>query len=329
MPQPTAGDVHVNGPLSNFTNAIIQRETNFVATRMFPNMPVEKQSDRYFTYDRGDWNRDEMTIRAPGTESSGGGYSLDSTPNYFCDVWAHHKDIPDQVRSNADAMLNQDREATDWVMMKALIRKEVAWASKYFVTGVWTTEYAGVSASPAGSEVLQWNASTSTPIEDITNAMTTVGESTGFRPNKMTLGRRVWDKLRNHPEIIDRVKYQGTPNSPAKVSQQAVAALCELDEIVVMDAIYNSAKRGLTNSHAFIGGKSALLAYVAPAPGIMTPTAGLTFSWTGYLGAQANGQRISKFRMENLKSDRVEIEIAFTQKLVSADLGAFFRTIVA
>ena len=84
-----------------------------------------------------------------------------------------------------------------------------------------------------------------------------------------------------------------------------------------------------TESNSFIGGKSALLLYSAPNPGLMTPTAGYTFSWTGLLGSGAMGGRISKFRLEKIKSDRVEIEMAMTQKVVSADLGTFFATAVA
>jgi hypothetical protein len=42
---------------------------------VFPNIPVQKKSDRYYTYDRGDFNRDEMEERAPGTESEGSGYT--------------------------------------------------------------------------------------------------------------------------------------------------------------------------------------------------------------------------------------------------------------
>jgi hypothetical protein len=61
----------------------------------------------------------------------------------------------------------------------------------------------------------------------------------------------------------------------------------------------------------------------------MTPTAGYTFSWTGHLGAGNEGNRIRSFRLEQIKADRVEIEMAFDQKLVSADLGYFWDTIVA
>jgi hypothetical protein len=61
----------------------------------------------------------------------------------------------------------------------------------------------------------------------------------------------------------------------------------------------------------------------------MTPSAGYTFSWTGLLGAGAEGNRIKSFRMEALSADRVEIDMCFDQKLVSADLGWFWTSIVA
>jgi len=69
MPQPTARDVHVNAPLTNISIAFLQSQDSFVASRVFPSIPVMKQSDRYYTYDRGDFNRDEMQLRAPGPRS--------------------------------------------------------------------------------------------------------------------------------------------------------------------------------------------------------------------------------------------------------------------
>ena len=120
---PTPGDVHVNQPLTNISIAFLQNANNFVATRVFPNIPVSKQSDRYYVYDRGEFNRDEMKERAPATESAGGGYSLDNTPTYFATQYSFHRDIPDQVRANADSVLNPDREATAYVTHKALIRR--------------------------------------------------------------------------------------------------------------------------------------------------------------------------------------------------------------
>lgn len=320
MGNPTPGDVHVNTPLTNISIAYLQDAKNFIATKVFANIPVSKQSDRYYTYDRGEFNRDEMKERAPGTESAGGSYTLDNTPTYFARVYAFHKDIPDQVRSNADAVLSPDREATEYVTHKALIKREKLFAANYFATGVWTNE-----TTPANL----WDTASGTPIEDVRGARRTVLESTGFEANTLVLGKAVYDALIDHPDIVDRIKYGQTPGQPAMANIEALMKLLEIERILVMKAIENTSKEGATASHSFIGGKHALLCYAAPRPGIMTPSAGYTFSWNGFLGAGQEGNRIKRFRIESLESDRVEIQMAFDPKLVAADLGYFFLSVVS
>lgn len=325
--QPTRGDVHVDRPLTNISVAFMQGAENFIADRVFPVIPVAKQSDRYFTYDRGMFNRDEMQLRAPGSESAGASYTL-STDSYNADVWALHKDVADQVRANADTPLQLDREATEFLTVKALIRKEKAWASKYFTTSIWTTQRAGVSGSPTGTDFQRWDEAASTPIEDVRRGARAMHELTGFRPNKLVMGRAVYDALLDHPDIVGRID-RGQTTGTAIVMRQNLAALFEMSEVLVMDAIENTAVEGASNSHAFIGGKNALLAYSAPSPGIMVPSAGYTFSWSGMLGGGALGTRIKRMRMEHLESDRIEIEMSFDQKRVAADLGVFFSACVA
>lgn len=326
---PLQGDVHVNTPLTQISIAFFQDANDFVADKVFPNIPVTKQGDRYYTYDRGYFNRDEMEERADGTETAGGKYTVDSTPTYYAPVYGFHHDIPDQRRANSDSVLEPDREATELVTHKGLIKREKLWAGKYFTNGVWTTNIAGVASNPTGAQALQWNDANSTPIEDIRAGRTAVKEMTGFRPNTLVLGSKVFDKLCDHPDIIDRVKYGQTPGSPANIETSDLARLFKVPRVFVMDAVENTAAEGIANAHSFIGGKHALLCYSAPRPSLMTPSAGYTFSWTGYLGASPNGFRIKKFRMENLASDRVEIEMAVDQKLVAADLGYFFNGIIA
>lgn len=329
MPQPTRGDVHVNAPLSNISVAYIQGANKFISTRFAPNIPVSKQSDRYYIYNRGDFNRDEMKQRAPGTETAGSGYDLDNTPTYYCDVWGFHKDIPDQVRANEDSVLNSDRDATVFVTNKALIRRERDFATSYLSSGVWSSGKTGVNSDvTAGSEFLIWNNANSDPISDIRTAKRAVLEATGFEPNKIVLGRGVYDALIDHPDIVDRVKYGQTAPGVAMVNAQALASLFDLDEVLVSNAVYNSAAKGATESSAFINGSNALLGYVAPNPGLMTPSAAYTFSWSGYLGASAAGSRIKKFYIDEIASDRVEIEMAFDHKVVGADLGYFFDSAV-
>jgi hypothetical protein len=305
----------------------MQGAEGFVADRVFPRVPVSKASDKYYTYDRGMFNRDEMEMRAPGTESAGATYTI-STDSYSCDVWALHVNIADQVRANADNPIQLDREGTEFLTLKAMLRREKLWAAEHFVTGVWTTERAGVASGPTGTQFLRWDEAASTPIEDIRAARTAMKQLTGFRPNKLVLGSQVYDALLDHPDLVGRID-RGQTTGTAQVMRQTLASLFEVDEVLVMDAIENTAVEGAANAHAFIGGKHALLVYAPASPGIMVPSAGYTFTWTGLLGGGVLGSRISRFRMEHLKSDRLEIEQAFDQKLVAADLGSFFLNAVS
>ncbi|MEE8609004.1 MAG: hypothetical protein V3S55_15475 [Nitrospiraceae bacterium] len=336
--QPSRSDVHVNRPLTNISVAFLQSADNFVAGRVFPNVPVAKKSDQYFTYARGEFNRDEMEERAPGTESAGGNYQI-GTDTYFARERAYHKNVPDVIRNNADSPISLDREATIFVTHKGLINREVNWVSAFFTAGdpgdTWTFDVDGDASRSAAfdptdsgnNQVVFWNNSASTPIEDVRLLKRFVLESTGFMPNTLTLGRPVFDTLLDHPDIVGRLD-RGQTTGPAQVTKDSLAALFELDDVLVMDSIQNTGLEGLADTHSFIGGKNALLSYKPATPGIMTPSAGYTFSWTGHVGAGNDGMRIKRFRMEALASDRIEIEMAYDQKLVSADLGAFFGAIV-
>lgn len=333
MPNPVAGDVHVNVPLTNISIAHLQAATGFVADRVFPNIAVSKQANRYYRYDRYDFARNQFQKRAPSTESAGGGWKVDNTPTYFCDVWALHKDIDDDIRSNQDDVVDLDRDATIYLTQQAMIAREVTWAASYFKTGVWATDIGGVSASPTAGQVLQWNDANSNPISDIKTQMDAVQLASFMRPNKLVLGRLVWSVLSEHPDALDRIKFTGGSGAPAVLTRQAFAALIEIDSIEVMEGIQvTSAENSAfetSQTVSWIAGKNALLTYSNPNPSILTPSGGYTFSWSGRRGAGAQGMRIKRFRIDTINSDRVEGDMAYDQKLVAPTCGAFFGSVIA
>lgn len=327
--QPTPGDVHVNAPLTQISIAFLQEADKFIADRVFPNIPVAKQSDRFYTYDRGMFNRDEMQERAPGAEAAEVGYTVDNTPTYFAKVYALHVKVPDERRANADSVLQPDREATELLIHKAMIKRESLWATKFFATGIWAEERAGVAAAPAGTQFLRWDVAGSTPLKDLRGGKQAVKRRHGFEPNKLILGSDVWNTLVDHADFVDRLNRGQTPVGPAKVNRAQLASILEIEEVMVADGVVNTALEGAANVHSFVLGKHALLVYAAPRPGLMVPSGGYTFSWTGFLGAAPQGFRIFKLRDDKAHSDWVEIEMAFDQKLISSELGAFFLNAVS
>ena len=340
---PSTGDVHVDAVLTNLSLAFMQDASKFVARRAFREVPVKHRSDIYYTYDRGEFNRNQMEERAPGTESAGANYNV-STQNYFCRVYALHKNIDDQTRDNADSPLNLDREATMFLTMKALLNQEIDWVNRFFGgTGfsvtpgvVWTFVADGAASRSAAlnfqdagnNDLIRWSAANSTPIEDVRLARRTMLAETGFEPNVFVMGRSVEDVLKDHPDIIGRIDSGQTPGGPAMTMRENLAALFEVDEILTMNAIQNTAKLGATPAHALIGGDNALLLYRPSSPGLLTPAAGYTFLWGGFSGANSGGLRIKNFRMEHIESDRVEAQVAYDHNKVAADLGFYFNDIV-
>jgi hypothetical protein len=317
MPQPTQSDVHVDAILTGISVAYMQDADHFVAGKVFPSVPVQKQSDKYFTYTQDDFFRDEVQYRADGTESAGSGYGL-STATYSADVWALHKDIGDQTRANADAPLNMDQDATRYLAQQMLIRQERDWATSYFGTGIWDTD-----VTPA----TLWSATSSDPIGDVQTGINTVLTNTGYRPNVGVCSYAVFSILKNHVDIVDRYKY----TTSESMTTDLIARVLGLDELHVMGSIVNTANEGATASYSQIGDKDMLLAYRPASAGLMTPSAGYNFSWTGLAnsGGIGTSTSVSRFRMDHLRADRLEIQSAWDMKVVSSALGYFFDNCVA
>ena len=309
MPQPTSTDVHVDAILTNMSVAYMQEAYAFVASRAFPQVSVNKQTDKYFTYSQADFFRDQVQRRADGTQSAGTGYSL-STASYSAEVYALHKDIGDQTRANSDSPLDPDMDATRFLTQQMLIRQEVEWAAAAFATGIW-----GTDATPG----TLWDAASSTPIADVETAKNTVLTNTGYVPNTVIMSYKVFSALMDNADIVDRIKY----TSMESLSEDLLARLFNVDRVLIMAGTYNTAAEGATASYSQIGDKDALVCYTPANPGLMTPSAGYTMVWNGVSAGMGTSSAISRFRLEPEKADRIEIEAAWDTKIVSSALGYF------
>ena len=335
MPQPTRGDVHVNRPLTNISIAYIQKAVDFVADKVFPNIPVMKQSDRYFKYTKDYWFRTGAKKRGPGTESAGSGFAIDNTPTYFCDVWSHHIDIDDQTRSNADQPLDLDRDGTLFVTQNLLIRREIQFMSSFMTTGIWTGfKVAGTAYDfdLTTQNRIQWdlttiNQSTSedTPMSQIDFLKSQIKSQTGFEPNTLVVSQDVFYALRNNLSVLDRIKY----TQKGIVTAELLASLFGVEKFLVAGAVLNSADEGAAGNFAFMSSNQALLVYANPSPSILQPSGGYTFGWQGLFGAGGQGNRVKTFRIEPRESDRIEGEMAFAMVQTGADLGVLLTSVLA
>lgn len=337
MPMLTPSQVHVDQPLTNLTLAYIQDQSAFIADRVFPNVPVSKQTDKYYIYDREHFLRSgDVKALAPRTRPERTGMSL-STDSYSIEVRALATDFDFQTLANEDTALDIRSAGARMLTQRMLIDREKRWASTYFATGVWDTEYTGDASGSqsTSSEVIYWDDYTnSTPIVDVTTAKrAAMLASGGFMPNVMVVTRDVRDTLINHPDILDRLDGGATVTNTALVTDAKLAEIFGVEEFLIMDAIENTAAEGATESLGFISSKKAALYYRPQAPGLMVPAAGYNFTWSTLDNSSGHGVEIMSYRGEFLEIEGIAEEIhacmAYDQKVVGTEMGVFFNTILS
>lgn len=312
MPQPTASDVHVDTVLTDFSVAYAQDPNNFVSRRVFPVRRVQHQSDKYRIFTKDFFFRSESALRAPGTRGATRGYEV-STTSYYCEVYDIGQNISEQVRANADYDVEEAAALVN--MQDLMIREEILFGSAAFSTGIWATE-----------STATWNTSTGDIIGDITTAQKTVEEQTGRRANTLVLSADAWwDGLRNSTQIIDRL-----PNdSPRIVTEQFISNLFGIDRVFVSRGTRVTHEEGTTGTPDYIFGDHALVAYVEPNAGLMTPTAGVTFVWSGLVGSQ-DGFRVKRFDVPVEDAfPRIETGTAVDHKVTATDLGYLIKDVAS
>jgi len=317
--QPTKSEVHVDVVLTAMAIKYMQRMANFIAGAVFPIVRVSKSSDKYRIWTKGDWFRDEARLRPPGTPAVRSGYTMSTEP-YTCDEYALAKEIADGLRRDADADVNLDQGAVNFVMQRLMLRREIQWVADFFATGKWATDKAVDN---------KWNAyDASTPIDDIETGKATILASTGFEPNKLVVGYEVWRYLKNHPEIIDRLGMGGSARETRVVTREAVAAILELDEIHVARAVKNTAAEGASDAMSLVHGKNALLCYAPMSTTTEEPSAAYTFGLGDGVDGGVPGLVIKRKRDDIAECDLVEGQLAWDNKITGTDCGYFFTSVV-
>jgi hypothetical protein len=148
-------------------------------------------------------------------------------------------------------------------------------------------------------------------------------DSVLMRPNVMVLGRAVYTKLMQHPKLVKA--FFGNSGDSGKVSKQFLAELFEMDEVIVGEGWYNSAKPGQTATMARLWGKHAALLVRDKQ---VSPEGGVTFGYTAEWGNRVGGRREDP-DIGLRGGVRVRVGESVKELIVANDLGYFFQNAVA
>ena len=310
MSQPTRSDVHVDAVLTQISIASMNKPESFVAQKVFPRVPVSKESDKYFIFTKSHTFRSEVEVRAPGTTVKHRGYALSNT-NYQANEYATGIRVPYRIAENADAPLRPREDATNIITQDMLMFLENNWAAEFMVTGTWTTNTTLIGTDRwddyAGSD----------PIGNIDTAKFTINGLTGVPTSQLSLamGAAVWNKLKRHPSLLGA--FGGGFGGMKVLTKQQVAEIFEVKEINVSEAVWNTNIEGnATQTLSRIVGKNCLVYYAPASPSLMEPACGYFFS--------KSVSEISAYDMPRHKAEAVEISSIIDFKATDVDAGYLY-----
>lgn len=320
--------------LTNMALSYYQKAENYFAKAIFPICRVNLSSDLYYIFNKEDLLRDGWQ-RKPEYGTVMPVVVSEHTGTYTCKVDQMRMGISniretDIKRRIGPAMARDPRQQrTKTIAEQANIHQDRLFAENFFKSGVWANEWTGIDdTSISGNQFIKFSNGNSDPIKFIADQKLAMHEQTGRTPNKLAIGANVFNALRQHEGILDRIKYGGTTANPANVTKNVLAQLFEVQELVVMMSIENKAKQGAEADMSFIGDPNALLlAYATDAPSVEEPSAGYIFSWD-MLG---DGQilPIRTYPGEpGTDSEYVDGLMAYDMRKTADDLAIFCKDVV-
>lgn len=253
-----------------------------IADQVLPRVPVGYEfkytvydTDQAFTVPDAKVGRksEPNTVDFQGTDVT------DSVEDYALDDFVPQRDVEvyDAMPKPATGgPLSPQTLATQMLTNLILLAREVRTANVVFNAASYA---AGQTETLAGNA--QWSDYVnSDPLTDLLTAL----DVPLLRPNSLVIGRQAWTKLRGHPKIVQAVK--NTAQESGIVSQQQVADLLEIKQVLVGSGRVNTAKKGQNPNYVRVWGKNAALIYTSQAA---AQTFQPTFGFTAQFGSKIAG----------------------------------------
>lgn len=312
--QPAQGDVRPVNPVLTSLSIGFKNE-KFLWDMIAPPSSQDQKSGTYFIWDREFWfRRQEGAVRAPESQYLRTGYGV-STDTYNTFEIGFEKQLGDPIK--AAFQTGEDLKTMDVQfltnLMELELEKRVAAAT--FVTGVW-----GTSNTLSGTD--QWSDfANSDPIADADTAIRTILRNTGARPNVFFIGLLGWEKLKEHPLILDKYKHTQT----GVMTPELIAPVLGVDEIVIGDSVENTADENQVFVGSDIWTDNGLF-LVRNNPALGVANGAYTFMWN----ERGNVPwAVEDYREEQTRSEVSRVFTHLDPQIVSSQHGYMLLDLVA
>lgn len=311
-PQMTPAQARVIDPILSSV-ARGYKNAELVGDALFPFVPVGQRGGTIITFGREDF-RLYNTGRAPGAATKRVQFGHAGAP-FALQQHALEGMVPFEIMDDANVVPGIDlgSGATQKTQNIIALRLEKAQADLATTAG----SYAAANKTTLVGNA-QWSAlTTSDPINDVEVAKDAVRAGTGKRANTVVMGAAVLKSLRQHPKVIDRIKYTGRDS----VTVELLASLFGVKRVLVGDAVYEQADGTLAD----VWGKFVIAAYtdISGVSDLGSPSYGYTYRLSGFPAVEV------PYQERNAKSWIYPVTDEVAPVLAAADAGYLISAAVA
>lgn len=250
------------------------QNSEMVASNLFPTVPVGLRGGNIITFGKEAFML-YGSQRAPGENTKRVAFGCAGAPYALAD-YSLEGVVPTEVSQEASngpgIDLGQGAIYSVSAIMALRLEKQAADIARTSASYA-----AGNKSTKSGTS--QWSdfSGVSDPIADIETAKEAIRAATGKRPNTVVMGASVMAKLRQHPKVIDRIKYTGRDIA----TPELLASLFGVARVAVGDAIYSNDAGTAFND---VWGKDVVVAYteIGSVASNGLPSYGYTYQLNGY-----------------------------------------------
>jgi hypothetical protein len=306
---PLVRDVYVDVQLTDVS--VRYSNENYFADRIFPVVMVPKRTGLMYKYDKA--NLKAVDSRRAGVERAQRvEYGLSKVSYGPLIEHSLEEAIEKDVIDEAVDPLDPKIDAVNNISERMLVEKEVALATLL-------SDTAQVGNTKTLSSGAQWsNYNNSDPFRDIEDGRQYIRENALKEPNTVFMSSRTWTVLKNHPGMLDRVKYT---QLPALTEQLFKDLFPGVETLYVMAGMQNSAADGATDYLEPIWGPHAWVAYITPQPGIRTVSLGYTLTLNG-------GRYVDGWEELEHKASLVRVNDYYQQYIVAKECAYLIKNAV-
>ena len=306
--KPALQDIRYDPILSNVS--VAYQNDKYIAEMILPVVKTKTVTGKYFEYDKSKF-RKVKSLRGMGASAEEVEYGVSQSTAYVCLDHALKQIVPDELKDQAPTPLSPEMDATENVSERLLIEKE-------YDLAVYMQNTGNLTNNTTLSGTTQWSDYiNSDPIGDVRTGIQTI-HSKIFKPaNTLVLGIEVYNKLIDHPDIVERIKY----SQLGVTTEQLLAKIFNVDNVIVAGAGYETAVEGQSSDLGYIWGKYAWLLYVTPRPAVRSISFGYHF--------QYKTRSVDKWYDNDREGTFVRVHDFFTREIVSVDCAYLIKNAVA